>query len=69
MRQSRSLKKAIELDSTFALPYANIGLVHLNRHEYEKAVEFFLKALEFDSDNPETHYNLAVSYYRMDKKI
>lgn len=61
--------KAIELNSSFALPYANIGLIHLNDSQYEKAIEYLLKALEFDTSNAETHYNLAVSYYRMDKKI
>ncbi|WP_353684934.1 tetratricopeptide repeat protein [Thermodesulfovibrio sp. 3907-1M] len=61
-------KKAIEIKEDFALPYANIGLVYLNKEEYEKAVGFFLKALELDPENPETNYNLAVTYYRMNKK-
>ncbi|MDI1471358.1 MAG: tetratricopeptide repeat protein [Thermodesulfovibrio sp.] len=61
-------KKSIEINSAFSLPYANIGLVYLNKEEYDKAVEFFLKALELDPENPETHYNLAVTYYRMDRK-
>jgi len=61
-------KKAIEIDNNFALPYANIGLVYLNKGEYSKAEEFLLKALEIEPQNPETHYNLAVTYYRIQKK-
>lgn len=61
-------KKAIEIDNSFALPYSNMGLIYLNREEYDRAEEFFLKALEIDSKNPETHYNIAVTYYRMGKK-
>lgn len=64
----REFEESIRLDNSFALPYANIGLVHLNNMEYDKAVEFFKKALEFDKGNPETHYNLAVTYYRIGKK-
>ncbi len=61
-------KKAIEINNSFALPYSNIGLIYLNREEYDRAEEFFLKALNIDPKNPETHYNIAVTYYRMGKK-
>lgn len=61
-------KKAIEIDNSFALPYSNMGLIYLNKEEYSKAEEFFLKALKIDPENPETHYNIAVTYYRMGKK-
>ncbi len=61
-------KKAIEIDATFALPYANIGLVYMNMGEYEKAEQFFLEALEREPENPETHYNIAVTNYRLGKK-
>lgn len=65
----KEFEKAIEFNNTFALPYSNIGLVYLNQQKYNKAVDFFLKALNVAPDNPETHYNLAVSYYRMGKKM
>lgn len=61
-------KKALDINSNIALPYVNIGLIHLNKEEYDKAEEFFLKALNLDPQNPETHYNLAITYYRMQKK-
>ncbi|MBC7189044.1 tetratricopeptide repeat protein [Thermodesulfovibrio sp. Kuro-1] len=61
-------QKAIEIDTSFALAYANMGLVYLNKAEYEKAEQFFLQALERDPENPETHYNIAVTYYRLNKK-
>ncbi|GLI53398.1 tetratricopeptide repeat protein [Thermodesulfovibrio yellowstonii] len=61
-------QKAIEVDTAFALAYANTGLVYLNKGEYEKAEQFFLQALERDPENPETHYNIAVTYYRLNKK-
>lgn len=63
-----NFKKAIEIDTDFALPYANMGLIYLNNGNYEKAEHFFLQALKKDPENPETHYNLAVTYYRLNKK-
>lgn len=64
----KEFERAIKLDNSFALSYANTGLVYLNRAQYDEAERFFLKALELDPQNPETHYNLAVTYYRMNNK-
>lgn len=61
-------RKAIELKSDFSLPYSNIGLVHLNRGEYDRAIDYFKRAIELDPQNPETHYNIAVSYFRIERK-
>lgn len=64
----REFEKAIEIDREFSLPYINMGLIYLNKGEYEKAIDSLNHALKFDSGNPEAHYNLAVSYYRLEKK-
>jgi len=45
-----------------------LELVYLNREEYNNDRKSFLKALDIDNKNPETHYNLAVTYYRMGRK-
>ncbi|MEN2985441.1 MAG: tetratricopeptide repeat protein [Thermodesulfovibrionaceae bacterium] len=60
--------RAIQLEENFCLPYINTGLIYLNRGEYEKAVEFLTKAITLDNKNSEAHYNIAVAYYRLNKK-
>jgi tetratricopeptide (TPR) repeat protein len=45
-----------------AIAYAYLGIISDDRQDYKKAVEYFLKGLKFDRDNPAIHRALSRSY-------
>ncbi|MBN2402085.1 MAG: tetratricopeptide repeat protein [Spirochaetes bacterium] len=47
-------------DKAIALTY--IGIIHDDRSNYNKAIEYFLRALKYDDKNPITYRNLAIAY-------
>ena len=57
--------KAIELDETATLAYANKGTLYSIRGEYKKAVAFYDKALEFDPKNIQILENKMQAFYEI----
>jgi serine/threonine-protein kinase len=54
--------KAIEIDSTFALPYMRIGMAHAFEGRTQMAMDFFTKALRFEDKLPLRERNLLDIY-------
>lgn len=51
-----------------ALLYSEMGTQALGREDYPQAISDLRKAIELDPNNPGTHNNLALAYYRMGQK-
>ena len=45
----------------FALAY-NLGTIYKAARQYDRAEEYFLKALDMNADDPALHYNLGILY-------
>lgn len=56
-------KKAIGLDSTFALTYYNLGVAYEGTEEWDKAMEVYKKAIQFDPAYSDAYYNLGFVYF------
>ncbi len=61
----KSFNRMIDIDSTVADGYNQLGLISDDRGEYEKAVNYYERALSRDPSSHEIHSNLGVSYYKM----
>ncbi len=61
IKAERLYKRAIQLDSTYAAPYASLGWIILDRN-VDSALYLATKALQFDAKNPEA-YNLKGFIY------
>jgi len=48
--------------------YHGLGMVKYEQREFEEAVDAFRKSLSFDEKNPITHFNMAMSYFRLKEK-
>jgi tetratricopeptide (TPR) repeat protein len=58
---------ALAKDRLFTSPRLRLGAVALERRQYETAIEQFMRVLERDPGNGETHYSLAVAYFELEK--
>ncbi len=47
-------------DKAIALTY--IGIIHDDRGEYDRAIEYYLRALKYDDKNITTYRNLSIAY-------
>ena len=66
--QARSdLQTAIEKNPTLTDAYGNLGLLEAKAGNDEKAVEYYEKALELNSDLYTIRYNLGEALYRLKK--
>lgn len=61
-KAEEEFRKAIAVDSTFALPYNNLGMLAAQRRQTFQAIGYFRKALELDPSSVETYLNLASVY-------
>ena len=52
-------------DSALYASHCYLGLEHYRKSRYHEAIAEFEKALEIRSDMPQLHYNLALSYARL----
>ena len=52
-------KKALDLDPRSAHAYDNLASLYSELGELKIALEYYLKAIEVDPDNPDTHHCLA----------
>jgi len=55
--------KALEISPTFVRTYYEIGQAYLNKKDFEKAIEYFKKAVELNPDVALTHWYLSASYF------
>ena len=62
IKAERLYKKAIQLDSTYADPYASLGWIIFNRN-IDSAFYMANRALHFDAENPEAYTLKGYIYY------
>lgn len=55
-----AFKKAVHIDDRYALAYYNIGTVYDARRDYDKAIEYYLKALALRPELAEVKVNPQV---------
>lgn len=60
-------KEAIQLDSTDALAYVNLGNLYDQQSKKNEALKLYLKAIVLDKENARAHYNLGLLYMEQDK--
>ena len=62
------LNKAIKINPSSAGPYYyNLGVAYSGMNKPDDAIAAYEKAVSFDQKDPDTHYNLAVLYYRSNR--
>lgn len=54
-----SYKKCVELDSTHAAAYINLGTLYYNRHDYVQAERYYRKAVEVDPRYALAYFDLG----------
>jgi tetratricopeptide (TPR) repeat protein len=59
------LTKAVTLDARCADGYLQLGILNVSQHNLEKAIGFYLKAIEANPELAEAHYRLGVAYDRV----
>lgn len=57
-----SYNKALALNPGFALIYSKIGQAYFKKKDYDEAIDYFKRALEFDPEHTETLYRLGKVY-------
>lgn len=61
-------KAVIETQPENGAAYHGLGMVKYEQRDYEEAIKAFQKALSYDEKNAITHFNMAMSYFRLDQK-
>jgi tetratricopeptide (TPR) repeat protein len=61
-------KSVIEVQPENGAAYHGLGMVKYEQRDYEEAIKAFQKSLSFDEKNAITHFNMAMSYFRLDQK-
>ena len=61
----RYYREAIQMDSSFAQAYNNLGIVYAKTGELEKAVDVYDKSLENDPEFVDAYYNRSNAYYEL----
>ena len=62
------LKKAISLDETLPEPHVQLGNMYADRHEYDKSIPEYVRALELNPNLSDAHYRLGTDYVHVGKK-
>ena len=62
------LSQAINIDPKCTEAYLQLGNLAASRHEYEKAIGFYMKTIEINSELSEAHYRLGITYERVGEK-
>jgi tetratricopeptide (TPR) repeat protein len=61
------LTKAVTIDSNCVDAYLQLGILYSSQRNYEKAIDFYMKAIKADPQSAEAHYRLGVAYDRTDE--
>jgi tetratricopeptide (TPR) repeat protein len=61
------LTKAVTIDSNCVDAYLQLGIFYSSQRSYEKAIDFYMKAIKADPQLAEAHYRLGVAYDRTDE--
>jgi len=61
------LNKAVELDAKCSDAWLQLGILSSSRHEAERTILYYKKAIEANPQSGEAHYRLAVAYDRIGK--
>jgi len=61
------LEKVIELKPGAAGGYDMLGSIYDDLNESDRAIDFFKKGIAADSTYQRLHYNIAITYYRLNK--
>ena len=67
-RIETTLTKAINIDPKCADAYLQLGNLEASRHEFQRAIGFYSKAIEVNPQLSEAHYRLGISYERIGEK-
>lgn len=62
------LKKAITLDDSLADAHVELGDLYSGEHQYQQAIEQYLRALQLDPSISDAHYRLGTNYVHVGKK-
>lgn len=62
------LTKSINIDPKCAEGYLQLGNLAVARREYQKAIGFYTKTIEVNSQLSEAHYRLGIAYERVGEK-
>ncbi len=62
------LENAIRVDAGCGEAYLELGILAYSRHDTEKAIDFYKKAIETRPQLSESYYRLGVAYDRLGKK-
>ncbi len=55
------LKKAIAMDSTFAVSYINLGFIYYSNNLLQQAASLYAKALQLEPENAQAHNNMGAT--------
>jgi tetratricopeptide (TPR) repeat protein len=59
------LTKAVSLDPKCGDAYLQLGILSASQRNFEKAIDFYAKAIEANPQSSEAHYRLGVAYDRI----
>lgn len=59
------LAKAVELDPKFGEAYLQLGILSMDRKDYQQSIDFFTRAVEANPQLGDAHYRLGVAYERV----
>lgn len=59
--------RAIQLDSTLAEAYNNLGMVYTYGRQYDRAISVLAQAIELDAGQPAFYYNAGVACERLER--
>ena len=62
------LKTAVTLDSHCSDAYLQLGNLSSSRRQYDKAIGYYLQAIEFNPQLSEAHYRLGTAYDRVGER-
>jgi tetratricopeptide (TPR) repeat protein len=56
------LNEAIQLAPDFIEPYLELGQTHLDRRQYQEAIQVYLQAIQAEPDSANTYYHAGLAY-------
>ena len=68
VRAEELLEKAIHLNPDLAGAYLRLGTIALDRGDFARAIQLYIKAAAIEPRSPEAHYSLAQAFVRSGEK-